>query len=152
METPREDIDTECPICLLVLRQPSQVECCGRVFCTGCLQRALRDNDCCPMCKARAPRVFTDQNIRRILAGFRVYCVHRYSRERGDAFSFPLYFAPNFLLFLPPFFYLTPIFIYLQSSPTFLISPSPQVVWRRRERVPVDWGAGTAGQPPEPQS
>ncbi|CAI8053073.1 TNF receptor-associated factor 6, partial [Geodia barretti] len=74
----------KCPICLLVLRKPSQVECCGRVFCTGCLQRALRDSDDrCPMCNARAPRMFTDQNFRRILAGFRVYCVHR-SRGEGE--------------------------------------------------------------------
>ena len=118
METPPEGIDTECPICLLVLRQPSQVECCGRVFCTGCLQRALRDSDDrCPMCNARAPRVFTDQNFRRILAGFRVYCVHRYSQRRGREgmlSPFPCISLQTLFIFLPtvcsislpPFFFL----------------------------------------------
>ena len=119
VETPPEGIDTECPICLLVLKQPSQVECCGRVFCTGCLQRALGDSDDrCPMCNARAPRVFTDQNFRRILAGFRVYCVHRYSREREDSFFFP---APNFLL-VPPPISLPPLFT-SNLLPPFLFPP-----------------------------
>ena len=103
---------------------------------------------------ARTPRVHGPEHSphsRRVPCLLRAQ-VFTGERERGDAFSFPPYFAPNFLLFLPPFFYFTPLFIYLQSSPTFLIFPSPQVMWRRRERVPVDWRAGTAGQPPEPQS
>ena len=74
---PPGEIETECPICLLVLRDPSQVECCGRVFCTSCLRRAMRQgNGCCPMCNASRPAVFVDQNLRRILAGYRVYCVY----------------------------------------------------------------------------
>ena len=95
---------------------------------------------------ARTPRVHGPElspHSRRVPCLLRAQ-VFTAARERGDAFSFPLYFAANFIHFPPHrLFYFTPI---------FLLSPCPQVAWRRRERVPVDWGAETAGQPPEPQS
>ena len=78
---PQEEIQTECAICTLILRDPSQLEC-GHVFCTQCIERALRvGNNSCPLCNRQNPALFADLNLKRTLERFRVYCEHH--RERG---------------------------------------------------------------------
>ena len=86
VRNPPEEIQTDCPICLLVLRRPSQLECCGNLFCGSCLNKALRDgNNSCPMCKRRYPTVFIDKHHMRKLSGFKVYCImHRAKDGAGE--------------------------------------------------------------------
>ena len=69
--------ESDCPICLLVLREPSQLECCGRAFCTGCVKKWLRENNACPMCKKKNPTRFIDNRLKRLLSVYQVHCVHR---------------------------------------------------------------------------
>ena len=81
---PPEQFQTECPICLLVLRDPCQAECCGNVFCTFCLNKALRDGTySCPLCVTYNPTVFQDKHLKRKLSEFQVYCEHRRREEEG---------------------------------------------------------------------
>jgi hypothetical protein len=44
-------IQSECPICLLVLREPYQATCCGKSFCKECIHRIKAANQTCPTCK-----------------------------------------------------------------------------------------------------
>ena len=40
----------ECPVCLLTLRDPHVISCCGNEFCQVCIERVHRDDKPCPMC------------------------------------------------------------------------------------------------------
>ena len=40
----------ECPVCLLTLRDPHVISCCGNEFCQLCIQRVQRDGKPCPLC------------------------------------------------------------------------------------------------------
>lgn len=37
-EKPSKGVQSECPVCLLVLRKPYQVTCCGYGFCRVCIE------------------------------------------------------------------------------------------------------------------
>ena len=40
----------ECPICLLTLRDPHVISCCGNEFCQACIERVQKDGKPCPLC------------------------------------------------------------------------------------------------------
>lgn len=40
----------ECPVCLLTLRDPHVISCCGNEFCQPCIQRIQIDGKPCPLC------------------------------------------------------------------------------------------------------
>ena len=40
----------ECPVCLLTLRDPHVISCCGQEFCQLCIGRVERDGKPCPLC------------------------------------------------------------------------------------------------------
>ena len=66
-----------CPICLLVLREPFQVTCCGKSFCQACIEEAYDTSDYCPACKQDDYEVFPDKGLQQDLYSFRVYCSNR---------------------------------------------------------------------------
>lgn len=81
----KSKFQTNCLICLLVLRKPTQVRCCGYIFCAACIGKALRDqNSACPMCQQQNPSIFPDRNMERLLSGCKVYCTHRAKRREND--------------------------------------------------------------------
>ena len=85
IEKPPKQIQWECPICLMVLREPSQLECCGSVYCTACILRALHSRNKCPLCNSREPRCFRDKRLKQSLSGFHVNCCHRVKhKERWE--------------------------------------------------------------------
>ncbi len=59
--------DHECPICLLVLRDPQMVSCCGRKYCNTCIGRVNAANKPCPMCNLTYDCMAEKQLNRRIL-------------------------------------------------------------------------------------
>lgn len=76
-EIPKE-IQTECSICLQVLRQPHIVECCGQRYCESCLKQALqKSNRSCPLCNHQNPRSFADKQLARTLNEKKVKCTHK---------------------------------------------------------------------------
>ena len=77
------ETDTECSICTLVLREPSQSECCGNVFCSACIKKSIRENNACPICRRRQPLLFRDQRFERSLLRRKVYCSHSDRAEGG---------------------------------------------------------------------
>ena len=64
VEKPQSKFQSECPICLLVLRKPNQVSCCGYVV--------QDDNKPCPCCNAERFDTFDDKRLKRSLYDFKV--------------------------------------------------------------------------------
>ena len=71
---PPDDIPTECPICLLVLREPFQLRCYGYVFCKACIKEVLKNKNVCPTCKKEEPKYFRNKQLKQTLHGYRVTC------------------------------------------------------------------------------
>ena len=79
VERPKE-LETDCPICLLVLRDPFQASCCGNSICQSCINRVQADKKSCPTCNEADFSVFADKrSVRRSLYAFQVRCTHQKS-------------------------------------------------------------------------
>ena len=78
VERPKE-LETDCPICLQILRDPFQVSCCGHSFCQSCIKYVQADKKSCPTCNEVNFGVFPDKRLRRSLYAFQVRCVHQKS-------------------------------------------------------------------------
>ena len=77
VERPPKAVQCECPVCLLVLREPHQVTCCGYSFCATCVKRVQNDKNSCPTCNEADFTVFPDKRLKRSLNEYRVYCCQR---------------------------------------------------------------------------
>ena len=73
---PPETVQAECPVCLLVLREPYQVSCCGYTFCQTCIERVQLRKTACPTCNVAEFSVFEDKRLKRSLYSYRVWCSH----------------------------------------------------------------------------
>ena len=80
VEDPPQWLQTECPICLQILREPYQVTCCGKSFCRQCIERVEGDHKPCPCCKKDEFDDFPNKGLQQPLYGFKVYCVNK---EKG---------------------------------------------------------------------
>ena len=76
IEKPKEVV-TDCPICLLVLRNPHQVTCCGHVYCRVCIQRIEATGKGCPTCKEMGFKIFPDKSHHKHLYSFKVWCCNQ---------------------------------------------------------------------------
>ena len=74
VEEPSKGIEWKCPICLLVMREPHQVDCCGYSFCKTCIYRAKISKKSCPMCNETEFSVFPNKGLQRVLYEFEVHC------------------------------------------------------------------------------
>ena len=70
-------VRASCPICLLVLRDPHQVTCCGKSFCCSCISRVQDTSTHCPACMQEDFDLYPDKGLRQELCGYRVYCSNR---------------------------------------------------------------------------
>lgn len=52
--------DLLCLICTFVARDPQQLTCCGKIFCTSCLD-ILGKNQPCPNCRKEKWKSFSDK-------------------------------------------------------------------------------------------
>ena len=77
IETPPQSLQAECPVCLLVLRDPYQATCCGYSFCKACIEKVKADHTPCPCCKAENFDTFEDKRLRRSLYAFKVRCTNK---------------------------------------------------------------------------
>ena len=77
VERPPKAFQCDCPVCLLVLREPHQVTCCGYSFCATCVKRVQEDKKPCPTCNEADFTVFPDKRLKRSLNEYRVYCCQR---------------------------------------------------------------------------
>lgn len=77
VEDPPKYLQTECPICLQILREPYQVTCCGKSFCKECIGRAKLKSRPCPCCKQEDFGHYPNKGLQQPLYGFQVNCVNK---------------------------------------------------------------------------
>ncbi len=78
LEPPPEHLlQSECPVCLQIIREPHQVTCCGNSFCNSCIQRVKDDNKPCPTCNKEGLSDFPDKRLKRSLYALKVRCSHQ---------------------------------------------------------------------------
>ena len=84
-----KDVQTDCSICLLILREPYIVQCCGNRFCRSCLV-ALQAGAAtpkvtpCPLCKQKIVAAIPDKQLERLLNDKHVFCSNK---SRGCTWS-----------------------------------------------------------------
>ena len=77
VEKPPKIVQSECPVCLQILREPYQADCCGYAFCRVCIEQVKASNKPCPCCKAETFDKFEDKRLKRMLYEFKVYCTNK---------------------------------------------------------------------------
>ena len=74
-----QELQTDCPICLVVLREPFQVMCCGYSFCRTCIKPILTNKMACLTCNEASFNAFPNKGLQRSLYSFCVRCIHQKS-------------------------------------------------------------------------
>ena len=74
VEKPPKAVQCECPVCLLVLREPYQATCCGNSFCKGCIEQLKIRSSPCPTCKTKNFFCYPNKGLQQSLYDFEVYC------------------------------------------------------------------------------
>ena len=78
VEPPPAAFQTECPICLHVLREPCLISCpCGQKICRECVEQIKKDNKPCPLCNKTDFTFMRDHGLERYLRDFEVLCVFK---------------------------------------------------------------------------
>ena len=75
VEEPPKYLQTHCPVCLLILREPYQVTCCGKSFCKECIGKIKARSQPCPTCKEDKFESFPNKGLQQPLYGFAVFCM-----------------------------------------------------------------------------
>ena len=77
---PKDLLQTECSICLHIVRDPLMVDCCGYRFCRGCIEPLTSSRGKrCPLCNCSFTTAVQDKLLKRTLNQKRVYCGHKES-------------------------------------------------------------------------
>ena len=77
VEKPPKAFQIKCPICLLVLREPYQVVCCGKSFCRSCIQRYKALNNPCPHCNEKNFTNYPNKGLQQSLYQLKIRCTHK---------------------------------------------------------------------------
>ena len=77
VEDPPKYLQTDCPVCLHIIREPYQVTCCGKSFCKVCIERVKAKNNPCPCCKQDNFDDFPNKGLQQPLYGFQVHCTNK---------------------------------------------------------------------------
>ena len=67
----------ECPVCLLVLKEPCLINCCGQKYCRACIERVKEDAKPCPLCNEPNFSVMQERALERYLKGLDVFCCYK---------------------------------------------------------------------------
>lgn len=77
VEPPRE-LQSDCSICLSILRDPFIVHCCGNSFCYLCIKPIVdTPKSQCPLCKGIPKPLAEDKRLKRDLFQKKVYCSNK---------------------------------------------------------------------------
>ena len=77
VEPPPEAVQTECPVCLLILKEPCLISCCGHKFCRVCVERVKKDKKPCPLCSEPDFSFMQERSLERFLKGLQVWCSYK---------------------------------------------------------------------------
>ena len=74
-----------CPVCLLLLRKPHLVGCCGHYFCEACVEEVQSRGKACPYCCAVSFKTMHNKGLEReMLTELQVFCTYK---DRGCEWS-----------------------------------------------------------------
>ena len=77
VEPPPASFQTECPICLLILKEPCVISCpCGQKMCSECVERIKKEGKPCPLCNKTDFSFMRDYGLERYMNEFEVRCSH----------------------------------------------------------------------------
>ena len=76
VERPPEAIQTECPVCLQILKEPCLISC-GYKFCRDCIERVKKDDKPCPLCGEQDFTFMRELGLERKLKELEVWCSHK---------------------------------------------------------------------------
>lgn len=77
VEEPPKHLQTECSVCLCILREPCMLDCCGNRFCRTCIDPILSQHQPCPLCSLPFTTSVQDKQLQRTLSSLQVYCSHK---------------------------------------------------------------------------
>ena len=69
-----DEVQTECSICIQILKDPQIMSCCGHRFCLECIKRVTC---ACPLCKAIEVKYYPDKTLERQINQRKVFCLLR---------------------------------------------------------------------------
>ena len=72
--------DQMCLICHLVARKACQANCCGKIFCKGCLEKHRQHSDefNCPNCTEKLQgSYFEDKRVKDQILDLQIYCTYK---------------------------------------------------------------------------
>ena len=67
----------ECPVCLLVLKEPCLISCCGHKYCRVCIERVKKDTKPCPLCNKPDFSFMQELALERYLRDLDVWCCYK---------------------------------------------------------------------------
>ncbi len=74
---PPDYLQTECSVCLLVLRSPHITSCCGHNFCKTCIDEIQTGGKACPLCNQLAFSLVYNRSHDASLKQLDAYCPYR---------------------------------------------------------------------------
>ena len=78
VEDPPEHLQTECSVCLSILREPVLIDCdCGSSFCRECIEPIKAKGKSCPLCNGAFSTAIPDRRLQRTLNSLVVYCSYK---------------------------------------------------------------------------
>ena len=81
VEPPPPAFQTECPICLHILKEPCLISCkCGKKICRECVEQIKEEDKPCPLCNKSDFTYMRDYGQERSLKEFEVWCSNK---EKG---------------------------------------------------------------------
>ncbi|XP_064390044.1 TNF receptor-associated factor 5-like [Halichondria panicea] len=69
--------DHHCTICTSILTDPVLTECCGQLFCKGCVKNWLLEKKTCPHCRGANFVFIKNLRMKRAVDSLKVYCPNR---------------------------------------------------------------------------
>ena len=77
LNLPSKLIQTECPVCLLVLRKPHLSSCCGHNYCRSCILEVQSNNGPCPLCQKVTFTTMHNKGLERTMKELMVECENK---------------------------------------------------------------------------
>ena len=77
VEPPPKLLQSECPVCLMILREPHLTSCCGHSFCKACIEAVQKAGQPCPLCKEATYTTMRNKGLERNLKELTVLCEHK---------------------------------------------------------------------------
>lgn len=74
VDTTPKSLQTECSICLLTLREPHLISCCGHNFCRCCIEAIYSSGKPCPLCNTPGFTSLRNKGLERTLKELQVRC------------------------------------------------------------------------------